>query len=184
MSSPRIVIPTAFTAGDSFAASLAGAAAYAGADGWIASLRLIGADANRAVAGADAGGGAWTFAADATSTSMWMPGSYSTVAVLARGAERISIPGPGIVVRPNPASATDIRSDARRALDDLMAAYRSYLATGKLMMSYSIGSRSIQFLTIGDLLRAIDIAKRDVAAEEIALGIAPAGAAGRYVVRM
>lgn len=181
------VLPSTLNAGDSLAATLA-TDVYTAAAGWSAQLRLIGQGANKSIAGTSSAEG-WAFPANSAATSDWAAGSYSSIVLLTKGADRISQAGPSIKVLADPAAGgtttLDLRTDARRALDELQAVYRSYITTNQLLHSYTIGTRTFQFHSITDLIKAIDAAKREVAAEEAAANLAAGRpSSGRIVVRM
>ncbi len=166
------VLPATLNAGDSLAASLA-TALHTQAEGWAAELRLIGQGANHSIAGTATEAG-WAFAATRTATAAWVPGAYTSVVLLSRGDERLTLAGPTLTVRPDPAAGgttqLDLRTPAQVRLAALQAAYDAYLSTGQLMSSYTIGTRQVSFHSITELLKAIEAARRDVAAETATTG--------------
>lgn len=180
-------IPESHTAGDSFTATLDGSQ-YPATGGWTAQLVLIGPvriTLNAAASGAD-----HLVQADAATTGAWAAGSYALKALFTRGGERYSDDAGVLEVKPDPAAAgTNARSlltAAEQALQDLEAAYRTWLASGRVHVAeYQIAGRKMVFRQADDFLKAITAARRDVASERAAKRVA-AGLNPRmtYVTRM
>ena len=181
---PAATFPSSLNAGDTLSVSL-GDSLFSAADGWTATLRVIGGGSNVGVAG-EASGDGWTFTVLAGATAAWAPGSYSLVAVFTKGPDRKSSPLGVLAIRPDPAAggttALDLRTPARQALDALQKAYLDHVSGASgLLQSYTIGTRSFQFQSVADLIRAIEQLKREVRSEELAAGNGPGG---RVLVRM
>lgn len=181
---PAASFPLSLNAGDTLSVSL-GDSLFSAAEGWVATLRVIGGGSNVGIAGAAKDDG-WAFTALASATSAWAPGSYSLVAVFTKGADRQSSPLGVLTLKPDPASggttALDLRTPARQALDALQKAYLDHLSGASgLLQGYTIGTRSFQFQSVADLIRAIEQLKREVRSEELAAGNGPGG---RVLVRM
>ena len=95
------------------------------------------------------------------------------------GAERITIDKQEWRILPDLTSAqpTDARSEARRALDDLRAALRRWLASQGTVAEYEIAGRRMRFASAEDILKRIHLAEAEVARElqdeRAASGLAP-----------
>ncbi len=181
------LIPTRHVAGDSFSAQLDGAA-HSAANGWAAQLILIGPA--RHVLPATAAGADHLVAVAATTTAAWAAGSYAMRILFTKGSDRASSDGGTLVVLPDPAAAdtgaVSLKGPAQAALEALQALYRAYIASGSFkVQSYEIVGRKMTFRSIEDLVRAIDLARRDAeaerAAERLANGVSPRRT---FVVRM
>lgn len=180
-------IPTQHNAGDSFSATLSGAA-YAPAAGWSAQLVLIGPA--RVAINATTSGSDFAATATAAATSAWMPGDYATRVVYTHGADRITGAAGTLRVLPDPTAAgTDAQSlkgAAQRRLDDLQAVYDAHITSGNAVVGeYTINGRSMRYRDLSELLAALNAARRDVQAEQaaarVAAGLSPRV---RYVTRM
>lgn len=182
-------LPTQHTAGDTYTATLSGAT-YAPADGWAAQLVLIGPQ--RITLAATVSGTDHAITADAATTAAWAPGDYSVRVVYTKASTgaRSSATLGSLRLHPDPlASGTDaaaLKSPARRALEDLEAAYRAHLSSGQVQVAeYQVAGRTMKFRTLVDLLKALNAARQDVAAEtareRVAAGLSPRIT---YVTRM
>lgn len=163
-------IPTTHTAGDSFAATLDGST-YPASAGWGAVLVLIGPSRQSLNSAASADDHAVAVAGAATAA--WAAGSYAMRAVYTKAADRYSVALGTLTVAPDPAAGgTDARallSSAAQALQDLEAAYRAHLASGNVHVAeYEIAGRRMKYRSFADLLKALEAARRDVAAERAA----------------
>jgi hypothetical protein len=81
-------------------------------------------------------------------TSGWTPGKYTWVAYVARPGERFTVESGEVEILPDPAvsgSPLDLRSQARKALDDLKAARATWVSTGGRVKRYSIAGRDIEY---------------------------------------
>lgn len=163
---------------------------YPATDGWVATLYLnprAGGTARQVVA--TGSGAAHLFQETPANTAAWAPGDYGWEVWVDKAGERYRVNGGLTQVRSTLLSASaglDTRSLARKALDDLRAAWAAWCASGSFTAgSYSIGGRTMQYRSVAELRAAISAAERDVQAEERAERIA-AGMGGRerFVVRM
>lgn len=124
-------------------------------------------------------GGQYSVHVPAATTAAYLPGSFAWFAWLAFGADSYTVGTGTLAVLPNmragDASGTlDARSDARRIYDDLLTAYRTHVATQGRVQSYTIGTRSMTFTTLGQLLDALNYWRAQVDLEErAARGRAP-----------
>ncbi len=158
--------------------------------GWGATLYLNPRAGGTAVSlAAVADGADFLFQAAGGTTAAWVAGSYGWEVWVERSGERYRVDGGQVVVRATLLSASaglDTRTQARKALDDLRAAWAAWCATGSFHVgNYSIGGRTMQYRSIAELRAAIAAAERDVEAEQRAERIA-AGLGGRtrFVTRM
>lgn len=180
-------LPTAHTAGDTFAATLDGST-YPASGGWVAALVLIGAQ--RYTLSGSSSGADHAFAANSAATAAWAPGAYRLQAIYTRSGQRYSQAVGSLEVQPDPAAAgTTARallSKSEQALQDLEALYRAYTTSGQFeVQEYEIAGRRMRFRDSGELLKALAAARRDVASERGAAR-ASAGLSPRqtYVTRM
>ncbi len=167
-------IPAQHTAGDSFSATLSGAA-YPASAGWQAQLVLIGP--NNIVLESAADGADHAVAEEASATATWAAGAYSARIVYTLAGARHSVPAGSLLVLPDPAAsgttARSLLSSAERVLADLQAAYSDYLASGQFTVSeYTLAGRRMVFRDVAQLLQALQAAKRDVASERAAQRLA------------
>lgn len=123
----------------------------------------------------------------AATTASWTAGEYSWASWVEQGAERHSLSSGSVVVLANPATATgslDLRSSARRALDDAKAAWYA-MSANPGVKSYTIAGRSMTFRDPADLAALIEKLEVEVAREERADRAAKGYAdRRRYTVRM
>lgn len=182
-------VPTQHTAGDSFACTLPGGD-YPATAGWAVQLVLIGP--TRITLNSTASGADHALAVTAATTASWAPGEYATrvLYVNAGSSSRVSGAAGTLRVLPDPAAggttAAVIKSPAQQLLQLLEAAYTAYASSGNFhVQQYTVDGRTMQYRTVEELLRALNAARRDVAAEnaaaQVAAGINPRQ---RYVVRM
>jgi hypothetical protein len=176
-------LPATLSSGDTLTGSLE-ALGYSPADGWAGQLVVIGAA--RKTVSLTASGSA--FVCD-QSTATWAAGAYTLALVLTKGASRVSFPAGALTVMADVldggTTAFDTRTDARKRLDALQAAWGRYTETRELASEYEVAGRRMKFQTVADLVTAIEFAKREVAAEDAAAAIAAGRApAGRFQVRM
>lgn len=163
-------LPTTFTSGDAFTATITNASYPAGA-GWSAQMVLIGP--TRQTITGTASGDDFVFTADSAATASWAAGSYTARILYTLAGARTTVESGTLQVLPDPAAGgTDARAlmgTWARILADLEAAYQAHITSGRAVVgSYSIGGRSMSYQTTAELVRAIDNARREVAREEAA----------------
>lgn len=146
---------------------------YPASDGWALAYRLINVEKTIDIAaGPDQEDPARHRVDIASSTSAgYTPGTYTVVATVSRGADRYTVARREMRVLPDLSAATnpvDARSDARRALDDLRAALRRWLATQGVVAEYEIAGRRMRFASADDIRRRIQLAEAEIAREEAA----------------
>lgn len=164
---------------------------YTAADGWTLVYRLIlrsGIGTIELSSTADSDDpDLHRIQAAAVTTAAWTPGTYSWSSWVEQGAERHSLSTGTVVIKADPATATgdlDLRSDARKALDDARTAFYA-MATNPGVKRYSIGGRMMEFRDQADLVGYITRLEQQVAAEERAERLAKGYAdPRRYSVRM
>ncbi len=159
---------------------------YRADDGWTLSYRLINAAASIDIAAApDADNPALHRVTIPAATSAgYTPGDYTLVRYVTRGADRHTLGQGEMRVAPDlagAASPVDARSDARRALDDLRAALRRFLASNGHVAEYEIAGRRMRFASADDLRKRIQLAEAELAREDAAARLA-AGAGTRRKV--
>lgn len=172
--------PTTLQAGDTISWTVE-LPDYPASSGWSLSYRLINAEA---VIDIDATTdperpGAFRVDIPASTSAGHFAGVYTCVRYVTRGAERITIDKQEWRILPDLTSAqpTDARSEARRALDDLRAALRRWLASQGTVAEYEIAGRRMRFASAEDILKRIHLAEAEVARElqdeRAASGLAP-----------
>lgn len=153
---------------------------YLPADGWTLKMRFTprftGQDPIVITASPDAelDGVAYdyVFTVEPTVTVDWKAGAYGWASWVEKAGARQVLQGTQhqgeLTVLPDPATiaaGTDTRSPARKALDDAMAAQRSYLASRATVASYTIGDRSMTFHKPTDFVTLISQLQIEVARE-------------------
>lgn len=183
-----ITLPEPLIAGDSLAAT-ASATAFLPADGWSASMVVVGGSFRASVAGSTEGEG-WRFAFSAATTAAWAAGTYDVFVVVSRASERYTLNAQRLTVKPDPLAATltnfDARGSAAKRLAALELAYAAWIDGGKPgVAEYNIAGRVMKFQSVEDWIKAIEFARRDAATERTAERIAAGlGAGNSCVVRM
>lgn len=171
-----MTLPTTHTAGDTFT-HLATLADYPASAGWVGKLRLV----PRSVGGsvveltATASGSSYAFAATATATASWAAGGYTLVLWVELGAVKYTAESGQFTVAADPraiAAGTDSRSQARRTLDDLMAARATWAVSQGRTRSYKIGDRERVFATAAELDQEIQFWTAQLASETAAARLA------------
>lgn len=123
---------------------------------------------------ATADGNHFSVTVAAATTAAFSAGTFSWLAWVAGGSsEKYTVDEGTLEVLPEfrsglAAATLDARSDAKKIYDDLLAAYKSYVASRGLVSEYTIGMRTMKFHSQGDLLTQLNYWKAQVAAEETA----------------
>lgn len=160
-----IRVPSRFTSGDSFAASVTPFSDYAD-PAWGHTLTLIIDGARIALAGVIEDGVVQFSAAPAA----WAPGRYRWFYSVSDEADRHTLEQGTLEVLPDPAAAFDPRSHARKVLD----AIEAYLETRNYSAGRTrIADRELQTIPIPELLALRDRYRAEVRAEEVAAGLRP-----------
>lgn len=160
------------TCGATLDVALAAPAGYSSGDGWQLKVRLVsraaGGTAVTLVAVAD--GGDYRVQADAATTAAWTAGDAGWTAVVERSGQVVPV-GDGVTtLRPNPltlAAGADLRSQARKALDDARAALAAWTPTRK---RYKIGEREMEFNSAAEIIKLITYWEQQVRSEDILAG--------------
>lgn len=159
---------------------------YSAADGWVLKYRLIprspGGAAIELTSTQD--GDDHRVQVAATTTAGWVPDTYGWGAWVERSGEKYSLQSGQIVVKPDPRSAaagTDLRSMARKALDDARAAFAAWTPTKR---RYRIADREMEFNSAGEILKAISYWQLEVNRENAAGSATQAALnSGRFYIR-
>lgn len=121
------------------------------------------------------GGRTYDYVVTATpaTTAAWQPGEYGWARWVEKTGARQTLDdlesNGRLTVVPDPATlaqGADMRSPARRALDDALAAYRDYMASKSTVAEYQIGDRRMTFRAPADFVQQIEMLRREVAREE------------------
>ena len=125
-------------------------------------------------AGADGGGYLVDLAS--TQTTGWTAGHYDWIGYVKKGAaERHTVDSGRIEILPNleNAVAYDARSDARTIYDNLITAYKTYIAEGTgHVVAMSIAGKAMSFRNTDDFITQIKYWENKVRAEDEAEAIA------------
>lgn len=145
---------------------------YTPADGWTLVYRLVprsGSGAIQLTSVADSDDDTLhRIQVAAATTAGWTAGIYSWASWVEQGAERHSLSSGVCTILADPATATgdlDLRSDARRALDDARAAFYT-MSANPGTRRYRIAGREMEFRDVAQILELIKKLEADVAAED------------------
>lgn len=144
---------------------------YPSGEGWTLRYRLVPQSASAAaidILATPAGDGrSYLVQASAAQTSAWTPGAYSYAAWVTNGAGEVYPAQSGFIeILPDPRQAapgSDLRSQARRALDDARAAFAAW---SPLQRRYKIADREREFNSAADILVVIRYWEQQVAIED------------------
>lgn len=142
---------------------------YPATAGWTLSYRLIPRVSGTAITfSATANGADYRVQVAAATTAAWVAGEYSWAAFVTLGPDRFTVDSGTITIKPDPgvASASDLRSHARRALDAIEAVIENRATMDQ--QEYQIAGRMLKRMTVSDLLRFRDRYRAEVAAEDAA----------------
>jgi hypothetical protein len=161
---------------------------YPASAGWVLRFRLIPAGAGAPIEITSAAAGDdHQVTVSAAVTASWAAGTYDWASWVERAGTVYTVETGRAEILPNPrtAAAFDARTPAQRRLADLESAYSAHIGRGHAAVAeYEIAGRRMKFDLAG-LIKAIESAKRDVAAEAQAARIAKGlSARVRYVTRM
>jgi len=122
-----------------------------------------------------ADGNGWKTTLTATDSASLVPGKYWWQAVLTRTGERVSAGQGELTITANLGAVTgtfDGRSIAEKALADAETALASFQASGGKIKRYTIGSRTMEFHALAELLQVISYWRARVLGEQGASQIA------------
>lgn len=153
---------------------------YPASAGWALTFYLARAATPLITLAAAAEGDDYRVQRDAVQTGAWTPGIYSWEARISNGAGVVHEVGSGLVEIKldiaTQAAGADLRSAARRALDQARAAQLDYVASNAKVAEYQVGNRRMRFTSVADfeiLIRNLAAeVSREVRAEKIAQGLA------------
>lgn len=171
--------PTRITAGDTLKWTRT-LADYPASDSWVLTYTFINAAAKLPAIVAAASGDDHAVTVAAATTGAYPAGWYDWRAVASKAGESYTVATGRAQVLPGFGVATlDARSDARQALEAIEATIsgRATSATAE----YEIAGRKLKYIPIPELLVLRDALRRDVAAEDAALGIANGRADNRRI---
>lgn len=178
--------PASITAGDTvvWTKSLAD---YAASAGWTLKYRLINATAKIDIV-AVAAGADHSVTVTAATSAAYVAGAYDWQAFVEKAAERYTVGSGRMQIQPNlagvAAAGFDDRSQPRRILELLMAAYESAVTSRSFVSEYQIAGRTMRFDKKEDWIMEINFWKSQVAQEERASRInAGLGAGNKLLVR-
>ena len=144
---------------------------YPATDGWTLKYRIIPPVAGTpitltAVTASD--GTSYRVTVAPATTAAYIAGDYSWYAWVEKSGARVTIDDGLVTIKgdPNVITTFDARTDARKVLDQLMAAYQSFTSSNGTIKEYSIGSRRMVYQTSTDILKDIDYWKNQVANED------------------
>jgi hypothetical protein len=104
-------------------------------------------------------------------TALWVVGKYTWAAYVSKVGERYTVETGEVEILPDPAvsgSPLDMRSQARRALDDLKAARATWVATGGRVKRYAIAGRDIEYKDAAEIDMEIQYWTKQVGEEQTA----------------
>jgi len=145
---------------------------------WVLKYRLINIDgALDIISVADDGNHKTTL--DATTTASYAAGTYTWLAYVTKGTDKIEVGEGTIEILPDilSVSSYDTRSETKQILDALTALIKSKAT--KLPTEINIAGRSLKYETLADLIKAQKDFKRmyedELKQERIADGLPPGG---------
>lgn len=137
--------------------------------GWILGYTLV-SPAQRYTFSSTASGDDHLVSVPAATTVTWAAGAYQWRAQVSKAGEVFTVASGSVQILPSFASATDARSSARKALDNLQA----YLADSNNLAAaqYQIAGRSLSRYSVPDLLKLKGHLEQEVAREDAAQRVA------------
>lgn len=147
---------------------------YPPADGWTLKYRLVPRFATPTQApialSATTSGSDYRVQEAAGITATWVPGAYNWSRWVEKaGPIRQSLGEGQLQVRTDPAAAVqgyDGRSQAAKAVGDIMAAMATFTASNGSIKSYTIGSRQVTYRDKAEMLTDLDFWRRQLVAEQ------------------
>lgn len=168
MATPPTIEPTQIIAGDTLVWQKT-LLAYAADAGWTLNYRLLNAIGHIDIIAGSAGS-AFLVSVSAATSASYPAGVYDWQSFVSRAStgERYTIETGTIVVLANWAvqTALDTRTNAKKILDALEAAWVTASATRAFVFDYKIGDRQMRFATRGEWIAEMDYWRREVAREQ------------------
>lgn len=163
-------------AGDSLNFLTAGGA-YPASSGWVLKYRLVPrTGTNTAIElTASAEGSDHRIAVAASTTTAWAADNYTWISWVEKSGEVYTLEQGQLTVQPNPRTAAagyDGRSQAEKALDDVRAAYASFVASSGTKRRYRIGEREMEFRSTTEIIQQINYWQIEVNRERRAMALA------------
>ncbi len=146
---------------------------YPASAGWSLSYALRGPSVINLTAAAS--GDDFHVQATAATTATWIPGRYNWVATCSLSGQRYTVASGVLTIEPDlvqQVAGYDGRSQAKQALDDAHAALAGFRASRGRIKKYTIGTRTMEFESIADILAEISYWKLRVANEDTASSLA------------
>ena len=146
---------------------------YPASDGYTLTYRLVRRDgaAGPIQITAAANGDGYTVNVLPATTATWTVGKYTWAAYVTKTGERFTVESGEVEILPDPAvsgAPLDMRSQARKALDDLKAARATWVATGGRVKRYSIAGRDIEYKDAAEIDMEIAYWTKQVGEEQTA----------------
>ncbi len=183
MATPPTTEPTSAIAGDTLAWTKT-LLNYAASDGWTLHYRLINAAAFYDIA-ATATASDFMVNVPAATSATWLAGFYDWQSYVTNSAgERYTIETGLLEIKANWAAQVaglDTRTNAKKILDALEAAWVTASATRAFVFDYKIGDRMMRFTTRAEWIAEMDYWRREVAREQRAERIKAGLNGGRKV---
>ena len=156
--------PTSITPGDTvkWTRSLPD---YPASAGWVLSYELVKASTRITITASSSGDNHLVTVAAATSTN-YTAGDYAWRARVTKSGEVYTVGTGRVTILPSFASATDARSQARRALEAIESMLEGRASSA--VMEYEIAGRRLRNYPIPELLTLRDRYRQDVAREDAA----------------
>lgn len=165
--------PSSVTAGDSVG-WIKSLEDYRVSDGWTLAYKFVSPDSQISLISVG-NGESHEVSADATTTSKWVPGTYTWQAYVTNGALRHTVAYGELEVKPNLAAQLlgyETRSRAKLILAQLEAAYQSYVSSAQSNVEeYEIAGRRMKFRSPGQIIQQIQFWRLEVAREENAQSV-------------
>lgn len=148
---------------------------YSAAAGWTLVYTLVPrvAGPERIEFSATVEGEQFRVAVASSVTAGWAPGEYAWSAAVTQNGERYTVETGSLTIVPDPskANALDLRSQARKAIDDLMAARATWVSTNGRVKRYSIAGRDMEFKDAAELDRELSFWRKQLGEEELSAGL-------------
>jgi len=137
-------------------------------DGWVETFIAVSASGKITIIASDNGNGSHLFVAAKAVSAAWSVGEYKWKIFAANATETVAVANGDWTVEPDflaLSGALDVRTDWETVLDDLMAAYKEFVASNGARTSYSIAGRATTFTTAEEFVKAIHNARVQVQTE-------------------
>lgn len=146
---------------------------YSAADGWVLTYALRGLSKIDLIA--TSVGTDFQVQADASTTASWLPGRYNWVSYVSKSGQRYTVDQGVLTISPDLSQAIagyDGRSVAEKALADAESALATFRSTRGRTKRYTIGTRTMEFDSVTEVLEEISYWRMRVNNEQAANSIA------------